>query len=61
MCSQFLEENYDEVFDNYQHLLNSSNYVTRRQALKVSSLLSESLSSLSISRLNLSPLFVSLL
>ena len=33
--AEFLEANYSKVFDNYQKLLNSENYVTRRQALKV--------------------------
>ena len=37
LCAEFLEANYDKVFDQYQKLLNSENYVTRRQALKVSS------------------------
>lgn len=36
MCAEFLEKNYDEVFKNYEGLLNSTNYVTRRQSLKVS-------------------------
>ena len=35
LCADFLEANYDSVFDHYQRLLNSENYVTRRQALKV--------------------------
>ena len=35
LCAEFLEANYDKVFDQYQKLLNSENYVTRRQALKV--------------------------
>jgi hypothetical protein len=35
LSSEFLENNYDKIFDNYQMLLNSENYVTRRQALKV--------------------------
>ena len=35
LAAVFLEQNYDRVFDPYQHLLNSENYVTRRQALKV--------------------------
>lgn len=33
--AEFLEANYNKVFDNYQKLLNSENYVTRRQALKL--------------------------
>ena len=36
LSADFLEANYDRVFTPYQHLLNSENYVTRRQALKVS-------------------------
>ena len=35
LCAEFLESNYDRVFEKYQKLLNSDNYVTRRQALKV--------------------------
>lgn len=35
LCAEFLEANYDKVFTHYQKLLNSENYVTRRQALKV--------------------------
>lgn len=35
LCAEFLENNYDDVFQNYQKLLNSENYVTRRQALKL--------------------------
>ena len=35
LCAEFLENNYDKVFEHYQKLLNSENYVTRRQALKV--------------------------
>ena len=35
LSADFLEANYDRVFTPYQHLLNSENYVTRRQALKV--------------------------
>ncbi|CAG2249462.1 protein Mo25-like [Mytilus galloprovincialis] len=35
LSSEFLEANYDRIFDNYQSLLNSENYVTRRQALKL--------------------------
>lgn len=35
LCAEFLEANYDKVFDHYQHLLNSENYVTRRQSLKL--------------------------
>ncbi len=35
LCATFLEQNYDKFFDNYQKLLNSDNYVTRRQSLKL--------------------------
>ncbi|KAK2143649.1 hypothetical protein LSH36_824g03046 [Paralvinella palmiformis] len=35
LCAEFLEQNYDKVFTHYQKLLNSDNYVTRRQALKL--------------------------
>jgi len=35
ICAEFLEQNYDRVFTEYQKLLNSENYVTRRQALKL--------------------------
>lgn len=35
LCAQFLEQNYDKVFEHYQKLLNSENYVTRRQSLKL--------------------------
>jgi len=35
LCAEFLEANYDKVFQHYQKLLNSENYVTRRQALKL--------------------------
>ena len=38
LCAEFLEQNYDKVFTHYQKLLNSDNYVTRRQALKVSNI-----------------------
>ncbi len=37
MSAQFLEKNYDRFFERYSQLLNSENYVTKRQALKVSS------------------------
>jgi calcium binding protein 39 len=33
--AEFLEANYDKVFGHYQRLLNSENYVTRRQSLKL--------------------------
>ncbi|XP_041359483.1 protein Mo25-like [Gigantopelta aegis] len=35
LSAEFLESNYDRVFTHYQALLNSDNYVTRRQALKL--------------------------
>uniref|UniRef100_A0A182IUK5 Uncharacterized protein n=1 Tax=Anopheles atroparvus TaxID=41427 RepID=A0A182IUK5_ANOAO len=35
MCAKFLEQNYDRVFDQYEQLLNSENYVTRRQSLQL--------------------------
>jgi len=35
LAAEFLDANYDKVFAHYQRLLNSDNYVTRRQALKV--------------------------
>lgn len=35
LCAEFLEANYDKVFTSYQELLNSENYVTRRQSLKL--------------------------
>ncbi|CDW56019.1 protein Mo25 [Trichuris trichiura] len=35
LCAEFLEQNYDRFFDSYQQLLNSENYVTRRQSLKL--------------------------
>jgi calcium binding protein 39 len=35
LCASFLEENYDKFFENYQKLLHSENYVTRRQSLKL--------------------------
>lgn len=35
LCADFLETNYDRVFEHYQRLLNSENYVTRRQSLKL--------------------------
>ncbi|CAI5455365.1 unnamed protein product [Caenorhabditis angaria] len=35
MCAEFLDKNYDKFFTNYQQLLNSKNYVTRRQSLKL--------------------------
>ncbi len=35
ISAEFLERNYDLVFDKYTALLNSPNYVTRRQSLKL--------------------------
>lgn len=35
LVADFLERNYDKFFEHYQNLLNSDNYVTRRQSLKL--------------------------
>lgn len=35
MVAEFLEKNYDRFFTNYEVLLRSSNYVTKRQSLKL--------------------------
>lgn len=35
MCADFLEKNYDRVFTEYEKLLHSENYVTKRQSLKL--------------------------
>ncbi|VDK69239.1 unnamed protein product [Litomosoides sigmodontis] len=35
VCAEFLDSKYDEFFQAYQNLLNSENYVTRRQSLKL--------------------------
>ncbi|CAF3916227.1 unnamed protein product [Rotaria magnacalcarata] len=35
LCADFLERNYDLFFNKYRDLLNSENYVTRRQSLKI--------------------------
>ncbi|CAF3308088.1 unnamed protein product [Rotaria sp. Silwood2] len=35
LCADFLERNYDQFFTKYRDLLNSENYVTRRQSLKL--------------------------
>ncbi|UMM41265.1 hypothetical protein L5515_017603 [Caenorhabditis briggsae] len=35
LCAEFLETHYDTFFAQYQNLLNSKNYVTRRQSLKL--------------------------
>ena len=35
LVADFLEANFDKVFTEYQKLLHSDNYVTRRQSLKL--------------------------
>ncbi|PAA56259.1 hypothetical protein BOX15_Mlig013942g2, partial [Macrostomum lignano] len=35
VVARFLEQNYVEFFDNYKRLIESENYVTKRQALKL--------------------------
>ncbi|KAI9321255.1 Cab39 protein [Dichotomocladium elegans] len=35
MVAEYLDANYDEFFDHYKRLLTSSNYVTKRQSLKL--------------------------
>ncbi|CAH1781108.1 unnamed protein product [Owenia fusiformis] len=35
LCAEFLEKNYERIFTAYRALLDSENYVTRRQALKL--------------------------
>ena len=35
LVAEFLEANYDKFFTKYVVLLNSTNYVTKRQSLKV--------------------------
>ncbi|PAA61460.1 hypothetical protein BOX15_Mlig012740g2 [Macrostomum lignano] len=35
MVARFLEKNFDQFFENYRGLVESDNYVTRRQALKL--------------------------
>uniref|UniRef100_A0A182JGE0 Protein Mo25 n=1 Tax=Anopheles atroparvus TaxID=41427 RepID=A0A182JGE0_ANOAO len=35
LCAEFLEQNYDKMFNHYEQLLHSENYVTRRQSLKL--------------------------
>jgi len=35
IIAKFLEENYERFFDEYTKLLNSNNYVTKRQSLKL--------------------------
>jgi calcium binding protein 39 len=35
LCAKFLEAHFDEVFNEYNQLLQSDNYVTKRQSLKL--------------------------
>ncbi|RXN01209.1 Calcium-binding protein 39 [Acipenser ruthenus] len=35
LVAEYLEQNYDAVFSDYEKLLHSENYVTKRQSLKV--------------------------
>jgi len=35
LCAEFMEKNYDKLFEAYLTLLNSTNYVTKRQSLKL--------------------------
>eukprot|EP00124_Ichthyophonus_hoferi_P000635 Ihof_evm6s25 gene=Ihof_evmTU6s25 len=35
VCAEFMETNYLKVFSHYEKLLDSNNYVTRRQSLKL--------------------------
>lgn len=35
MSAEFLEKNYDKLFEEYTRLLHSENYVTKRQSLKL--------------------------
>jgi len=35
LCAEFLETNYETVFDSYARLLHSENYLTKRQSLKL--------------------------
>eukprot|EP00123_Amoebidium_parasiticum_P008467 comp18827_c0_seq1/m.20818 comp18827_c0_seq1/g.20818 ORF comp18827_c0_seq1/g.20818 comp18827_c0_seq1/m.20818 type:complete len:357 (-) comp18827_c0_seq1:733-1803(-) len=35
VCAEFMEANYDKFFQHYEKLLDSNNYVTRRQSLKL--------------------------
>jgi len=35
LCAKFLEKNFDEIFKKYNELLQSKNYVTKRQSLKL--------------------------
>jgi calcium binding protein 39 len=34
-CAQFVEHNYDKFFKEYNHLIASQNYVTKRESLKL--------------------------
>ncbi|XP_045677830.1 calcium-binding protein 39-like [Phyllostomus hastatus] len=35
LVAEFLEQNYDTIFEDYEKLLQSENYVTKRQSLKL--------------------------
>uniref|UniRef100_A0A8B9EVM0 Calcium binding protein 39 like n=1 Tax=Anser cygnoides TaxID=8845 RepID=A0A8B9EVM0_ANSCY len=35
LVAEFLEQNYDTIFEDYEKLINSENYVTKRQSLKL--------------------------
>ncbi|VTJ91284.1 Hypothetical predicted protein, partial [Marmota monax] len=35
LVADFLEQNYDTIFEDYEKLLQSENYVTKRQSLKL--------------------------
>uniref|UniRef100_A0A8C8LYF5 Calcium-binding protein 39-like n=1 Tax=Oncorhynchus tshawytscha TaxID=74940 RepID=A0A8C8LYF5_ONCTS len=35
LVAEYLEQNYDAIFDQYEKLLHSDNYVTKRQSLKL--------------------------
>jgi len=35
LCAKFLEKNFDDIFKKYNELLQSRNYVTKRQSLKL--------------------------
>nr|XP_021142494.1 calcium-binding protein 39-like isoform X3 [Columba livia] len=35
LVAEFLEQNYDAIFEDYEKLLHSENYVTKRQSLKL--------------------------
>ena len=36
LMARFFEQNYERVFGKYNELVNSENYVTKRQSIKVS-------------------------